>query len=127
MRTQLLTLALVIGCAAPAAADAVQQAMLKLSPEERAHQACVIKGIDEIRRNKTLAKADRLKTGIFKPAAFDGKIVAASGGAVRANSHWYALKFTCAVTPDQMKATSFAYELGKEIPEVEWDELGLWK
>jgi len=127
MRTKLFTLALVLDFAGPAAADPVQQAMLKLGPEERAHQACVIKGIEELRRGKRLPQADRLKTGIFKPAAFNGTTVAATGGAVRANSHWYALKFTCAVTPDQMKATSFAYELGAEIPEAEWDELGLWK
>ncbi len=127
MRTQLFALALVLGSAGPAAADAVQQAMLKLGPEERAHQACVIKGIDEIRRNKSLPQADRIKTGILKPAAFDGKTVAASGGAVRAKDHWYALKFTCAVTPDQMKATAFTYELGAEIPEAKWEDLGLWK
>ena len=127
MRTKLFTLALVLGSAGPAAADPVQQAMLKLGPEERAHQACVIKGIEEIRRSKRLPGADRLKTGIFKPAAFDGKIVAATGGAVRAKDHWYALKFNCAVTPDQMKATSFTYELGAEIPEAKWEDLGLWK
>jgi hypothetical protein len=31
------------------------------------------------------------------------------------------------VTPDQMKATSFTYELGAEIPEAKWEDLGLWK
>lgn len=126
MRLPLLTLVLASGLAQAAAADSVRQAMLKLDPQERAHQACVIKGIEELRRAKKLPGADRLKTGIFKPAAFDGTTVAASGGAVRAKDHWYALKFTCAVTPDQMQATSFTYELGAEIPEAKWDELGLW-
>src|SRR5262249_4621019 len=120
------TLVFASGLAQAAAADAVRQAMLKLGPEERAHQACVIKGIEELRRTKKLPGADRLKTGIFKPAAFDGKMVAASGGAVRAKDHWYALKFTCGVTADQMQATSFNYELGAAIPEAKWEELGLW-
>ena len=31
------------------------------------------------------------------------------------------------LTPDQMKATSFTYELGAEIPEAKWEDLGLWK
>jgi hypothetical protein len=127
MRDMLLTFGLVFCLSETATAGPVEQAMLKLGPEERAHQACVIKGIDELRRGKRLPQADRLKTGIFKPAAFDGTVVAAAGGAVRAKDHWYALKFTCAVTPDQMKATSFTYELGAEIPEAKWDELGLWK
>jgi hypothetical protein len=31
------------------------------------------------------------------------------------------------VTPDQMKALSFTYELGAEIPETKCDDLGLWR
>jgi hypothetical protein len=31
------------------------------------------------------------------------------------------------VTSDQMKATSFTYELGAEIPEAKWEDLGLWQ
>lgn len=127
MRCKLITIGLLSVLSNAAVAGPVEQMMLKLGPEERAHQACVIKGIDELRRAKRLPGADRLKTGIFKPAAFDGTTVAATGGAVRAKDHWYALKFTCAVTPDQMKATSFTYELGGLIPEEKWDELGLWK
>jgi hypothetical protein len=127
MRDKLITLAFLTSVSSTAQAGPVEQAMLKLSPEERAHQACVIKGIDELRRAKRLPGADRVKTGILSPAVFDGTTVSAKGGAVRAKDHWYALKFTCAVTPDQMKATSFTYEIGAEIPEAKWDELGLWK
>jgi hypothetical protein len=46
---------------------------------------------------------------------------------VRAKSHWYSVKFKCDVTPDQMKALSFTYEIGPEIPEAKWDDLGLWR
>ncbi len=97
---------------------------MKLDPEERAHQACIIKGIDTIRRDGKLPKADRLKTSISGRAAFTGTQVAAKGGAVRAKSHWYGLKFKCDVTPDQMKALTFTYEIGKEIPEAKWEDSG---
>jgi hypothetical protein len=53
--------------------------------------------------------------------------VIAKGAAVRTPQHWYALSFTCTVSSDQMKATAFTYELGKEIPKETWDEVGLWR
>ncbi|MBN9248444.1 DUF930 domain-containing protein [Hyphomicrobium sp.] len=116
-----------LGLVSPASAASMDQSLLKLDPEERAHQACILKGILDINRAKKLTHVDRLKTSILSRATFDGTTVFAKGGAVRANSHWYQVKFTCAVTKDQMKATSFDYEIGPEIPESKWEDLGLWK
>lgn len=116
-----------IGLISPARAASIDQSLLKLDPEERAHQACILKGIDDLNRSKKLRQVDRLKTSILSRAKFDGTTVVAKGGAVRANHRWYELKFTCAVTNEQMKATSFDYEIGPEIPESKWEDLGLWK
>jgi hypothetical protein len=127
MRRSAIVGCLVFGSVTSAAAGTLEQSLAKLDPEERAHQACIILGIDQLRRDKQLPQADRMKTGIFGPAAFDGTVVKASGGAVRANHRWYSLNFTCIVSKDQMKATSFAYKLGSEIPEVQWEDLGLWR
>lgn len=99
----------------------------KLPDEERARQACILKGIDLIRKEKRLVHADRIKTSIFNGATFDGKLVVSKGGAVRSDSRWYHLQFTCAVTPDLKHATSFTYAIGDEIPEAKWEDLGLWK
>jgi uncharacterized protein DUF930 len=99
----------------------------ELEPEERAHQACNLRGIDAVRKGTHLKGVDRVKTSILKPAIFKDNVVIASGGAVRAKNHWYHLNFTCAVTGDQMKATTFDFKLGDEIPEATWEELGLWK
>jgi Domain of Unknown Function (DUF930) len=109
-----------------AAAGSIDAQLAKLDPEERAHQACVIKGLDIIQREGKLPNADRMKTGIFGRATFTGDGVVAKGGAVRAHDHWYRLKFNCSVTADQMKATAFTYELGAEIPQAQWEDLGLW-
>jgi Domain of Unknown Function (DUF930) len=105
----------------------MENALKKLDPVERAHQACAIKGVDTLRRDKRLPGADRLKTGVAGAALFDGSVVTAKAGAVHAKGRWYALKFTCAVTSDRMKAVSFTYELGQEIPEAKWDAYGLWR
>jgi len=127
MKRRLLPLAPLLLCAGAAHAGNIKDQLMKLDPEERANQACIIKGIDTIRRDGKLPKADRLQTSINGRAAFTGTQVAAKSGAVRAKSHWYGLKFTCDVTPDQMKALTFTYEIGKEIPEAQWEDLGLWR
>jgi hypothetical protein len=110
-----------------ASAASIEESLMRLDPEERAHQACILKGIDDLNRSQKLKKVDRLKTSILSPAKFDGTTVVAKGGAVRANHRWYALKFTCGVGKDQMKATSFEYEIGPEIPPDKYEDLGLWK
>jgi hypothetical protein len=109
-------------------ADASMDRVLrKLDPEERAHQVCSIRGLDAIRRSAHLKGIDRVKTSGRSRAVFKNNVVTANGGAVRANHRWYALKYKCAVTADQMKATSFDFQLGAEIPEEEWENYGLWK
>jgi len=109
-----------------AGANSMQRVMAKLAPEERAHQACIVLGVDKVRKDKALPHADRMKTGVLGDAKFTGTRVTSVGGAVRADHHWYRLTFDCTVTPDQMKATAFTYKLGPEIPRDEWDEIGLW-
>ena len=99
----------------------------KLEPEERAHQVCDLKGIDAVRKGTHLKGVDRVKTSIAEPAKFKNNVVIANGGAVRANHRWYTLKYTCAVTSDQMRATAFDFKLGDEIPEAKWEDFGLWK
>lgn len=127
MRCKLLAAAAL--CCLPVAgwAGSMDAALKKLDPVERAHQACAIKGVETLRRDKRLPGADRLKTSVAGAAAFDGTVVTGKAGAVHAKGRWYALKFTCAVTADRMKATSFTYELGQEIPEAKWDAYGLWR
>lgn len=126
MRRCLVLVALLAWPSAPYAGN-IHDQLMKLDPEERAHQACIIKGVDTIRRDRKLPGTDRLKTSIGGRATYTGTQVSSSSGAVRAKSHWYKVKFKCDVTPDQTKALSFTYEIGPEIPEAKWDDLGLWR
>jgi len=122
-----LSLMLLLACAVlPARAGTIEQALAKLAPEERAHQACAIKGLATVRRDARLRKADRMKTSILAPAVLQGTLLTAKGGAVHAGEHWYALSFTCQLAGDFMKATSFSFTLGAEIPKATWDRHGLW-
>ena len=116
-------------CWAPARAQtaAMERALAKLSPDERTHQLCILRGLDAVRREPRLRNADRMKTSIFTPAVLQGTVLTAKGGAVRAGEHWYALSFTCQLSTDLMKATAFNFALGGEIPKTSWDQHGLWR
>lgn len=107
-------------------AQSMEKMLATLAPAERAHQACILRGFDVARKDARLRGADRMKTSIFSRAVLDGTTLSAKGGAVRIKNHWYALSFSCDLTADLLKATSFAYDLGKEIPRGRWNELGLW-
>jgi Domain of Unknown Function (DUF930) len=126
LREIVAALAVVLLVPGMAAAGSIEDALAKLDPEERSHQACILRGMDAVRRDPLLAKADRMKTSIFGPAVLKGTLLTARGGAVRAGTRWYALSFTCQLTPDLMKATSFAFTVGAEIPQKAWERLGLW-
>lgn len=123
----ILTVLLAADASVAAAAASLEKSLMKLNPEERAHQACVVKGLEAVRRDKRLARADRLMPDTFKRASFKDNLVSAKGAAVRADKHWYALSFTCTVSDDQLKALAFSYELGKEIPPDTWENVGLWE
>jgi hypothetical protein len=109
-------------------ADSHMDRVLKeLDPEERAHQVCTLRGLGVLRRGTHLKRIDRIKSSTDKRALFKNNVVTATSGAVRAGDHWYSLKYKCAVTDDQMKAKSFDFQLGPEIPEDKYEDFGLWK
>lgn len=108
-------------------AGGFDRALMKLAPQERAHQACVIKGLDVVRRDPRLRHADRMKTSILSPSTLQGTLLSAKGGAVRANHHWYAIEFTCRLSDDFLQATSFSFQLGQEIAQNKWETYGLWR
>jgi hypothetical protein len=111
----------------PVSAASLEDSLAKLTPEFRSHQACILRGLPAVRKERGLRRADRMKTSIFRPAVLDGTRLTAPGGAVRSAGHWYALSFTCDLSNNWMKATSFTFQLGAEIPQADWERLGLWR
>lgn len=126
-----LVLAVAAVCAlrvtTPAGAASLEDSFEKLPDEERARQVCIVLGIEKIRKDKRVAKADRVKTSIFSQASFADNTVSTKGGAVRSNSQWYHLAFTCHLDDDLKHAKDFTFEIGTLIPEADWEDLGLWK
>jgi len=122
----LVAVAAAFAAGASLAASSIEKSLMKLDPVERAHQACVVKGLDIVRKEKRLAKADRIMPDTFKRAQLVGNSVTAKGAALHVGKTWFALSFECTVTDDQMKAVAFSYQLGEAIPPETWEEVGLW-
>jgi len=127
IRLGLMIATLSWGAAVPASAASVDKWLAQLDPAERSHQACIVKGLDSVRRDQRLRLADRMKTSILAPAVLEGTHLTAKGAAVRAGRRWYALSFDCTLTTNLMKATSFTFAIGPEIPKTEWEDRGLWE
>lgn len=132
MRVKVTSVILVAAiCAArlalPVSAASLDESFEKLPDEERARQVCIVLGIDKIRKDKRVAKADRVKTSIFSQAVFADSTVSTKGGAVRSNQQWYRLSFTCHLDANLKHAKDFTFEIGEVIPEDQWEDLGLWK
>jgi hypothetical protein len=107
-------------------ATSLEQSLTKLDPEERSHQACALKALPILRRDKRIAKADHLKSSIFSRAILKGTSLVAAGGAVKSAGQWFSISYTCELTPDYMKANAFTYTLGTVIPKDQWEKMGLW-
>lgn len=126
MFKKIVAVCLLISVPAIATAATLEQSLAKLDPEERSRQACAAKGLDIMRKDPRLRKADRINASITKPAVLKGTALTAPDGAVRVANKWYAVAYACQLSPDFMKATTFTFTLGQEIPKADWEKNGLW-
>jgi hypothetical protein len=126
MFKKIAALCLLISVPALTRAATLEQSLAKLDPEERSRQACAAKGLDIMRKDPRLRKADRINASVTKPAVLKGTALTAPDGAVRVANKWYAVSYACQLSPDLMKATTFTFTLGQEIPKTDWEKNGLW-
>lgn len=132
-----LAVALVVTCVAiPACAASTKtenaekrfETMLqRIDPSERLEQVCEYAALTQIGRDKNPYHPDRVVIQAISPPKVSGDRMAGSGAALRSKGKWYQFGFTCQAAPDRLKVQSFSYEVGHEIPEDQWDKLGLWR
>lgn len=109
----------------PASASTLAQSLKRLEPTTRMLQVCDIEASKQI--SKKQKGVDRVVSEAASAPRTSGNQVVAKGAAYRSKGHWYGFQYTCKVTPDHMKALSFTYKLGKEIPRSKWDAYELWQ
>jgi hypothetical protein len=99
----------------------------RLDPDLRLEQVCDLAAMEHIGRETHKFRPDRAKSDITSHPAHLGDILQAPGAAFRSNGNWYELSFVCRASSDHLEVKAFKYEIGKMIPESQWDDYGLWR
>jgi hypothetical protein len=99
----------------------------RIDPSERLEQVCEYAALTRIGRDKNRYRPDRVVIQAISPPKVKGDKMSGSGAALRSKGKWYQVDFTCQAAPDRLKVLSFSYDVGDEIPEEQWDKLGLWR
>jgi hypothetical protein len=99
----------------------------RIDPSERLEQVCEYAALTKIGRDKNAYHPDRVVIQAISPPKVSGDKMSGSGAALRSKGKWYQFGFTCQAAPDRLKVLSFSYDVGHEIPEEQWDKLGLWR
>lgn len=99
----------------------VRETLPTLERTERATQLCDIEAIEQIRLVNPTSFPDSVEAAAFAETSVTGLTVVAPGAAYRSHRRWYGVNFACSVAADYASVTMFRFELGKEIPEDEWD------
>jgi hypothetical protein len=110
--------------AAPGSRKA-RQAMAELAGSERVVQLCDIEAMEQVHRWKAALRPDFVVAYAMAGAKVTNHSVEADGAAFRSNRRWYNISFKCEVAPDIGSVVSFAFLVGDEIPEREWQDHNL--
>jgi hypothetical protein len=99
----------------------------RLAPETRLDQVCDYEAMLRLGRELHGFHLDRAKADVISRPIRTRNSVKATGGAFRSAGRWYVLSYACETTSDQMKVTSFSYQVGTMIPPSDWPKFGLWQ
>jgi Domain of Unknown Function (DUF930) len=99
----------------------------RLDAETRLDQICDYEAMFRLGRDLHNLHPDRAKAEVISKPVRTKNSVKAAGGAFRSAGHWYVLSYACETTSDQMKVTSFSYQVGELIPPSDWSKYGLWR
>lgn len=110
--------------ASPAMAG-VRRTLGTLAGSEQLIQLCNIEGLEQLRVALPDLHPDTLVPYAMADMTQGGLTLIANGAAFRSRRRWFALNFTCEAAPSLRSVTAFAFRVGDEVPESEWDAHGL--
>lgn len=100
-------------------------AMMRLSLDERAEQACNARALGTVGREHKDFHPDEMAAYAFAETAIVKGKVTAPGAAFRSKGVWYRLSYVCQTADEGMAIQSFSYKLGAPVPRAEWDKHNL--
>ena len=100
----------------------VRTTLPTLERSERIIQLCNIEGLEQLRLARPGTLPDSLVAAAFAQTIVTDHTLVAPAGAYRSARKWFAVHYSCAVTPDFESVTAFRFEIGAAIPESEWED-----
>lgn len=120
-------IAVAVAAAGPAHAEnAWQRSLKRLDPYTRLIQVCDQRGLITFTKDKALGSPDRVVIDAMSNPQVKGDTLTGNGGAMRVDGQWISFAFKCTVDPSHTQATSFRYDMGRQIPKEEWEKFGLY-
>ncbi|CAH1654938.1 conserved hypothetical protein [Hyphomicrobiales bacterium] len=115
-----LTIALasiaIAGTIIPAYAGSFERALRKQDPRTRAVWVCERLGLQQMKKDSSLRKPDRLFLDVPVNSASLASNTLTGNGQIRDERGWTDLSFSCTVSADRLKARAMTYTLGKLTP-----------
>ena len=110
------------GLVSSAHAGAFERELVKQDPRTRAVWVCERLGLETMKKDRELAKPDRLFLDVPANSARLAGNTLAGNGQIRDERGWTDLTFRCTVRADHLKARAISYTLGKLTP---WESRGV--
>ncbi|MBS1167177.1 MAG: hypothetical protein H6R00_3202 [Proteobacteria bacterium] len=99
-----------------------RQTLAALGSDERLIQLCNIEAMEQLKRWKAGFVADHIVAYATADPSLTAASIEAPGAAVHAGGKWYRLSFGCTARTDFQRVESFAFTLGRPIPQQEWEQ-----
>lgn len=99
-----------------------RQKLATLSSDERLIQLCNIEAMEQLKRWKAGFVPDHVVAYATADPSMNATSLEASGAAVHSVGKWYRLSFSCTSTTGLERVASFAFTLGRPIPQEEWEQ-----
>lgn len=93
-----------------------------LARDEQVVQLCNIEALEQLRLAEGDFEPDALVGYAFGDLSVNQTVLDAEGGAFRSRGAWFHLRYHCAVSADVTAVSGFAYAIGDEVPESQWEE-----
>lgn len=102
-----------------------RETLSTLTSDERLIQICNIEAMEQLKRWKAGFVPNSVVSYAMADPVLSATSMEAKGAAVHAGGKWYRLSFSCGATVDLSRVASFAFKLGRPIPQRQWEQNSL--
>lgn len=101
-------------------------ALKQLAAADQVEQLCNIEAMEQVRHWDSRYAPEFVVSYAMADPTRRSQGMEAGGAAFLSRQHWYEISFRCEVTPDLNEVTAFEFQIGRDIPQEEWESHSLF-